>query len=139
MSTRPRYSVLAILALTVTNVLLAQERMKEEKPATASITGRVTFDNKPLSGVTVTLESPWSVEVGLEDTRRRPVTTKNDRDGRYRLTGIVAGYYLVWPRAMAYAMPSEGISGRAGKTINISDGEQVEGLDFALAPGGVSL
>jgi hypothetical protein len=85
----------------------------------------------------VALESPINLGVEVMDTQRRPVTTKTDGDGRYRLTGIAAGYYLVWPRAMAYAMPSEGLSGRAGKTVNLSDGEQVEGVDFALAPGGV--
>jgi hypothetical protein len=128
---------LAILLFTVTNALLAQAQMKDDKPATASITGRVTFDNRPLSGVTVTLESPLNLGTGITNTQRPPVTAKTDSDGRYRLTGIAAGYYLVWPRAMAYAMPSEGISGHAGKTVNLSDGEQAEGVDFALAPGGV--
>lgn len=137
MSTRPRQSVLAILLFTVTNALPAQAQMKDDKPPTASITGRVTFDNRPLSGITVTLESPLNLGEGVMDMRRRPVTTKTDGDGRYRLTGIAAGYYLVWPRAMAYTMPSEGLSGRAGKTVNLSDGEQVESVDFALAPGGV--
>ena len=137
MSNRPRYSVLAILLFGAANALLAQAQMKGDKPATASIAGRVTFDNRPLSGVTVTLESPLNLGEGVMDTRRRPVTTKTDGEGRYRLSGIAAGYYLVWPRAMAYAMPTEGLSGRAGKTVNLSDGEQVEGVDFALAPGGV--
>lgn len=137
MSTRPRYLVLAILLFGATNALLAQAQIKGDKPATASITGRVTFGNRPLSGVTVTLESPLNLGTGIINTQRAPVTTKTDGEGRYRLTGIAAGYYLVWPRAMAYAMPSEGLSGRAGKTVNLSDGEQVDGVDFALAPGGV--
>lgn len=137
MSTRPRYSVLAFLLFGATNALLAQAQMKDDKPATASITGRVTFDNRPLSGVTVTLESPLTLGLGIMNTQRPPVTAKTDGDGRYRLTGIAAGYYLIWPRAMSYAMPSEGISGHAGKTVSLSDGEQVEGVDFALAPGGV--
>src|SRR5262245_12203980 len=96
MSTRPRHSVLAILLFTVTNALLAQSQMKDDKPATASITGRVTFDNRPLSGVTVTLESPLNLGTGITNTQRPPVTAKTDSDGRYRLTGIAAGYYLVW-------------------------------------------
>ncbi len=137
MSTRPLYSVLATLLFITTNASLARAQMKDDKPATASITGRVTLDNRPLSGVTVALESPLNLGEGVMDTRRRPVTTKTDGDGRYRLTGIAAGYYLVWPRAMAYAMPTEGLSGSPGKTVNLSAGEQVEGVDFALAPGGV--
>jgi hypothetical protein len=137
MSTRPLYSVLAILFFTVTNALLTQAQVKDDKPATASITGRVTFNNQPLSGVTVALESPLNLGTGITNTQRPPVAAKTDRNGRYHLTGIAAGYYLVWPRAMAYAMPSEGLSGRAGKTVNLSDGEQVEGVDFALMKGGV--
>jgi hypothetical protein len=137
LTTRPRYSVLAILLFIAPNALLAHAQINEDKPATASVTGRVTFDNQPLSGVTVALEAPMNLGSGALNTQRPPVTAKTDSNGFYRLTGIAAGYYLVWPRAMAYVMPSEGVSGRAGKTVNLSDGEQVEAVDFALAPGGV--
>ena len=102
---RYSYSVLAILLFFPANALLAQERMKYDKPAAASIMGRVTFNNYPLPDITVALESPLNLGTGAPNTQRSPVTAKTDADGRYRLTGIAAGYYLLWPRSMAYAMP----------------------------------
>lgn len=75
--------------------------------------------------------------VGVANSQRQPITTKTDANGYYRLQGIAAGYYLVWPRALAYVMSVEGLSGHPGRTVNLSDGEAVEGLDFALVKGGV--
>ncbi len=131
-----RFLLCTILCSSVTNVLFAQT----EKPATASIasiSGRITFDKQPLPGVTVALENS-TLTLGLaQASARRPVSAKTDNDGRYRLVGIAAGQYLVSPRAMAYVLPVEGMSGRTGKSVNIGDGEQLEGMDFTLVKGGV--
>ena len=121
-----------ILLCGSTNVLFAQT----DKPATASITGRITFDKQPLPGVTVVLES-GSVGTLVQSAQRRPVSAKTDAEGRYRLAGIAAGQYIVSPRALAYVLPLESISIRPGKTINLNDGEQVENMDFRLVKGGV--
>ena len=110
---------------------------REKKSANASIAGRVIFDNQPLSGVTVTLEFPLNRQEQKDSTFPRPFTAKTDANGNYRITGIPEGYYLVWPRTMAYVMPIEAVSGRAGKTVTVSDGEVVEGVDFNLVRGGV--
>lgn len=107
-----------------------------DKPATASITGRITFDKQPLPGVTVVLESS-GMSNPLQSSQRRPVSAKTDSEGRYRLVGITAGQYLVSPRALAYVLPVEGMTGRTGKNINLNDGEQIENLDFTLVKGGV--
>jgi hypothetical protein len=121
-----------VLLCSITPVLFAQT----DKPATASITGRITFKNQPLPGVTVTLES-GGVRGIAPASARRPVTAKTDQDGRYRLLGIAAGEYLVSPRALAYVLPAEGWTGRPGKNVNIGDGEQIENIDFTLVKGGV--
>ena len=121
-----------ILLCSSTNALLAQS----DKPATASITGRITFDKQPLPGVTVVLES-GSAGTLVQSAQRRPVSAKTDAEGRYRLAGIAAGQYIVSPRALAYVLPLEGMSIRPGKTINLNDGEQVENMDFTLVKGGV--
>ncbi len=100
---------------------------------TASITGRLTFKEQPLPGVMVTLESVRRVS----NAQAPPLSAKTDTDGRYRLTGIAAGQYSVSPRALAYPIPYDGATYRPGKTVTISDGEALEGLDFALVKGGV--
>lgn len=107
-----------------------------EKPPTASVTGRITLNNQPLPGVTVSLDSGGVFGV-VQAAPRRPVTAKTDSDGRYRLAGIAAGQYLIAPRALAYVLPTEGLTGRVGKNLNLSDGEQIENMDFALVKGGV--
>lgn len=104
-----------------------------EKPATSSITGRITHKNEPLPGVLVTIEL----------VRRNPsaqsstVSAKTDNDGRYRLTGLAAGQYSVSPRALAYAIPYDGATYRPGKVVTVNDHEAVENVDFALVKGGV--
>ncbi len=134
MSRLARLLLCAFLCSSVTQFLLAQA--KEEKPATASITGRITFDKQPLPGVTVVLEAGGMMSL-TQSSARRPVTAKTDQDGRYRLSGIAAGQHLVSPRALAYALPFDGLSGRVGKNVTLNDGEQIEGIDFTLVRGGV--
>jgi protocatechuate 3,4-dioxygenase beta subunit len=104
-----------------------------EKLATGSVAGRITYKDQPLPGVIVTLDS---ARPGPNQPQN-PISAKTGSDGRYRLTGIAAGTYLVSPRAMAYALPIDGSSWRPGKNINISDGEAIDDFDFALVKGGV--
>lgn len=104
-----------------------------EKPATASITGRITHNEQPLPGVIVTLESARPSSSSAQNSP----SAKTDAEGRYRLTGLAAGNYVVSPRALAYAVPMEGTSFRAGKSVNLGEGEKLENFDFALVKGGV--
>ncbi len=100
---------------------------------TASISGRLTFKEQPLPGVLVTLERAGA----NPNSQQAPISAKTDTDGRYRLTGIAAGQYSVSPHALAYVVPFDGATYRPGKTVTISDGEALEGFDFALVKGGV--
>jgi len=126
--------ILLITALSYLPNVAAQTLT--EKPATASITGRITYNNQPVSGVTVVLEDS-GVNGIMQNSQRRPVSAKTDTDGRYRLVGIPAGQYLVSPRALAYVLPTEDSTRRVGKNVTLKDGEQIEDLDFALVKGGV--
>ncbi len=104
-----------------------------DKPANGSITGRITFKEQPLPGVLVTLESVRP----NPNSQQTPISAKTDTDGRYRLTGIAAGSYSVSPRALAYVISFDGATYRPGKPVTISDGEALDGFDFALVKGGV--
>lgn len=124
-----------LLCVILCSVAMNVANAQTDKPATGSITGRITFDKQPLQGITVALESSAFTEP--MSSNRRPITAKTDGDGRYRLMGVVAGQYVVSPRALSYVMPLDRMTGRAGKNINLSDGEQIENIDFTLVKGGV--
>ena len=67
-----------------------------EKPATGSISGRITVKQQPLPGITVTLEAP-AQESSTQP--RKSFSTKTDGDGRYRFNGVPKGPHVVSPRS----------------------------------------
>lgn len=94
---------------------------------TGSISGKITIKGKPAVAVTVvandsTVGSNWMTQ------RYR---ARTDQTGSYRLTNLPAGTYEVFPitPALVPANPLE--------PIVVSDGEQVEDVNYSLVPGGV--
>jgi hypothetical protein len=109
-----------------------------EKPATASITGRIIANEQPLSGVTVMIYPADPIQYNQQGPQRR--STKTDSSGRYRFVGLSPGRFTVSPRALAYVVPMDtapGMPVMPGKIVQVSEGEQVENLDFTLLKGGV--
>lgn len=105
---------------------------KSEKEPTATIAGRVTLKGKAAAGVTIALLPADSVfERGLS------ARTKADEDGQYRFTAVAAGRFYVAPLAPALVVPPEANSFYPGKAVTVTEGEEVSGVDFALARGGV--
>jgi hypothetical protein len=104
----------------------------QSKEPTGSISGRVTLGDNSAPGVTVLLTSPdfGPIEKPL------PKTT-TDEDGHFQLTHVPAGSYLLQTFTPAFVGPSDDMRGRAGKVINLSEGEAVEDFDIALTKGGV--
>jgi protocatechuate 3,4-dioxygenase beta subunit len=113
---------------------------QNQSPGTGSISGRVTIEGRPAAGIAVvaTFSNPDPERraslffAGLQLTK-----AVTDQDGRYRLAGLGEGRYGVAPFA-----PDTIISGDASESdddlgINLRDGEQIEGVDFNLARGGV--
>jgi hypothetical protein len=135
MHTRARACV-AFLALFLAGAAASAQTTdrdtKSEKDNTASITGRVTLAGKAAAGITVTMTT---AEPSL--SRAPAVKTTADEDGRYRLTGVAAGRYTVAPFAPALVVPQDVNSWMPGKLVTVSEGEQIEGLNFALTRGGV--
>lgn len=105
---------------------------KSEKEPTAVITGRVTFKGKAASGVTVAI---LPADTAFE--RNLSVKATADEDGRYRFKSVAAGRYIITPLAPAMVVPLEANSFYPGKLVTVSDGEEVDGVDFALTRGGV--
>jgi 5-hydroxyisourate hydrolase-like protein (transthyretin family) len=125
----------AALLLCATSAALSEspsQSQKESPKPTGSISGRVTITGKPARGVAMTLVASFS---GPRQQMAPNATT--DEDGRYKMAGVAAGRYTVVPHAYAYVGPNAGEYGQRGKMITLTEGEAVDGLDFALTRGGV--
>lgn len=109
---------------------LAFPQATDSKAPSGSISGRVTKDGKPAAGVTVVLAPPdnW----GRADAR-----TTTDEAGRFQLSQVPAGRYLIRALAPAFVGPRYEMTAQPGKVINLAAGETVEGIDIALTRGGV--
>jgi 5-hydroxyisourate hydrolase-like protein (transthyretin family) len=102
----------------------------DSKTPSGSISGQVTKDGKPAAGVTVLLATPNSAA-------RADARTTTDEGGRFQLTHVPAGRYLIQALAPAFIGPKYQMSAQDGKAINLAEGETVEGIDIALTRGGV--
>jgi hypothetical protein len=68
---------------------------------------------------------------------RADARTTTDETGRFQLTHVAAGRYLIQALTPAFIGPRYEMSVSSGKAINLADGETVEGVDIALTRGGV--
>lgn len=98
----------------------------------ASVSGRVTIEDKGARGITVvarTTESSWQ--------NRTVAKAVTDDDGNYRLTRLPAGRFTITPIAKAYVVGDSGNYKQPGQSVNVAEGESIEKIDFALVRGGV--
>jgi len=112
----------------------AQSQTDNEKQRTATVSGRVILNGKPLSGVAVDfLPERRPVQAG----RVEHLHAVADEQGQYQITGIPAGSYRVkiWPGEflIVVGLPNP----VREKLINIAEGEKVEQFDLVLKRGGV--
>jgi len=73
------------------------------------------------------------ISFGVEQPPALGVVT--DAEGRYRITDVSPGAYRVSVFAPAHAVEGERDPSTPGKTINLVEGDNVEGIDFALIAG----
>jgi hypothetical protein len=129
-----RYAlVLALVLYGVELYSTANSQTKTpKKPLTGSISGRVTVHDKGVGGIVV--------GVRVSDYSPQPppsIKATTDPDGNYRITGIPAGSYQVSPMAPAYVATDPMLQRSRGKNLLLSEGEDVEDVDFTLERGGV--
>jgi protocatechuate 3,4-dioxygenase beta subunit len=129
-----------LISLAVFNVVAARAQSAATNKAPATIAGRVTLDGAGAPGAHVMLK-PYvndivaRINIGGEQPPALGAVT--DAEGRYRITDVGPGAYRVSVFAPAYAIEGERDPLTPGKTINLAEGDNVEGIDFALTRGAV--
>lgn len=131
-----RYAILFALGLScagfcpIANSLTSLQKKTSKKP-TGSISGHITLKGKGKAGIAVVLGS------GDSGPQQGPLSKGiTDQDGNYRITDLPAGNYQLAPIAPALVV-SDFNTGSRGKTLILSEGENVDGIDFSLVRGGV--
>ena len=120
---------LVFLTLMPASALQAASQTASQPNSGGSIAGRVTLAGQPAANIPVTLRaSPGAADVAIGG-----ISGMTDADGRFRLTLVPAGTFFV--TAYAPALYSEKPGGEA-RTVTLTNGESVEGIDIALRQGG---
>lgn len=121
-----------LLSLSVFCILI---NMHVFAQGTATVSGRVTIGSQPAAGVEVLLTS--SDPAVLNSNPPPPISATTDADGRYKLSSVPAGSYRITAYAPAWVAKVEGNQGWLGRTLSVSDGENVENIDFIMTRGAV--
>src|SRR5215471_756577 len=127
----------AVIGLTISVFAQAPAQTLAQTPApegTATISGRVTLNGQPCSNAQVLL-TPQPKDndniiqrmTGAGSAQK----TSTDADGHYSFTNLPAGPYEI--QVFALALVGTGHD----EAILAADGETVDGIDFAMTPGGV--
>lgn len=123
------FGIIKIYSCAIALVLvMACAGAAQERNGTASITGKVTVKNKGVAGVVVFAE----VQNPRVWTRSNYRGT-TDQIGNYRITNLPAGTFAIMPVAPSFAVEDEVRS----TSVVISEGENVENINFSIVPGGV--
>ncbi|HVQ36027.1 MAG TPA: hypothetical protein VMS31_00745, partial [Pyrinomonadaceae bacterium] len=128
-----------IFTLSVSSAFLcgranAQTNLQSKAPKrpTGSISGRVTVKGKGKGGIVVGARTG---ELGQQiGTLRKAIS---DGDGNYRVTDLPAGTYQVTPVALAFLISDINPMSRQGKSVILTEGENVDDIDFSMLRGGV--
>ncbi|MGI9068778.1 MAG: hypothetical protein ACR2HX_20545 [Pyrinomonadaceae bacterium] len=105
---------------------------KTNKKATGSVSGRITVKGKGKGGIVV------GMRTGDFGPQMGPLSKAvTDQDGNYRITDLPAGTYQLAPIAPAFVLSNFNSLGPRGKAVILSEGENVEGIDFSMIRGGV--
>jgi protocatechuate 3,4-dioxygenase beta subunit len=137
-SAQLRFLSVLILLLLVVSTGIAQTSTSATK-ATATISGRITIEGEPAQGVKVILVGPDDVrkmDYGLGIPPLPAATT--DAEGRYKLSNVAAGAYVLTAYAPAYVIQSERRRrNNSGKGLNVAENDNLENVDITMTRGGV--
>ncbi len=141
-----RISVISALMIIPTIHLSAQTQQRDNRPRTASISGRVTVGGRPAANAKVGVDEVKDLaRLGTADFSLafggmgagEDYNALTDADGRFRVISLPEGNYEL--RVMLKAYVAEKNSGHDDLTrsISLGEGEALENVDFSLVRGGV--
>jgi hypothetical protein len=137
------FSAFSILILIATSQSHAQTVQRDNRSRTASISGRVTVAGKPAVNAAITivetdLKSDGAVAAdGLDNRIPFLAKTRTDGDGRYLVTGLAEGRYVVSAVLKAFIVIDGPADPAPSRTVTLDEGEARGKVDFALIRGGV--
>lgn len=123
-------SIMFVVAVTAP-VSLAQVSPAERR-ATGSVSGKITADGKPATGIVVWLAS--SDHHGIEQSTLK---TRTDSQGRFQITNVPWGRYRLLPIAPTYLKRDKDFWFIPSEVVEVEEGEEVKGIDLELIRGGV--
>jgi 5-hydroxyisourate hydrolase-like protein (transthyretin family) len=128
-----------VLLLLVVSTGIAQTSTSATRP-TATISGRITVEGQPAPGVEVILlrNDDWRrMDFGLGIPPLLSATT--DSEGRYKLSNVAAGAYVLLAHAPAYVVQTSERRRRdnSGKGLNVAENDNLENVDITMTRGGV--
>jgi Carboxypeptidase regulatory-like domain len=131
------------LLFNLHSVALSQTPSPDSKPAASSISGRVTIGATPAVKKRVMVReikmnhgNSGPYLQGDESRSGKAFIAVTDADGRYRVTGLTAGDYLVGVVISGSYAPATQ-SNQKSKQVRVEEEEEMANVDFALVRGGV--
>jgi hypothetical protein len=137
LSLRNLFSALSILLLCAVAQSNAQSPRRDARPRTASIGGRVTVGGAPAVNALVTVAEADSRWAGVESPEGASFEVRTDGDGRYRVSGLAEGAFVIRALSAAYVLSNSLPGVDAFRQLTLDEGESRDGVDLALVRGGV--
>jgi hypothetical protein len=135
------FSALPIMLLVTVTLSCAQSIQRDNRSGAASIRGRVTIGGAPAANALVMVMEvdPKTRDRGFGNQLQQGafVKIRTENDGRYRVTGLPQGSYLVNALSNAYVRSKNSVDFDTFKFITLDDGESRAGVDITLIRGGV--
>lgn len=135
------FSILPILLLIAVDQSSAQTPQRDNRPRTASIGGRVTVGGAPAVSALVAVAEAESrtlgAVAGFVSPQGATIEVRTGSDGRYRVTGLAEGTYVIRALSKAYVLSKSPVGFGAFRSVTLDDGESRDDVDIALTRGGV--
>jgi carboxypeptidase family protein len=110
------------------SVSSGQSSVKEPKQGTSAVSGRVTFKGEPVSGATISVQLNRIISIDPKWTLK----AQTDQNGEYRIVGVAAGHHSISVSAPGFGL----INDIPYIDLKITEGENLENIDFELKRGG---
>ncbi len=133
------FSALSILLLVAISQSGAQTPQRDNRPRTASISGRLTVGGKPAANAMVIVmevdPDPRHFS-GDVSSHHALVKVRTDAAGRYQVAGLTEGAYQVRALSKSYAQANSPLQFDLFKSVTLNQGESRDNVDFVFVRGG---